>query len=321
LVRGACHGHSVVRKGRRKLVDQPKIAERFYQAVHETSGSRKRSPFFYVLLVAVLLSVAFDAYIRYGTVPRFQKEKNELVTMVHDLKRQHNEIQATVEDKDNEIFRLETLLGPFETAALRRYPGVVEEALDNLGDDLEKEDGELTDLKETSGQQKKRLKRLEREIAKHQEEVANLKGRIAKLEAAKAEQTKEIALLSAINEYVEVATWDMAGKAILWNSQELETPVSGWDKDYRKKPGVGENQWECGSAALYHYREVMEQYPKYPFTYYVLAKCLHTKGEPAWEEYATKAVGILKKTTRLSGHASDHDNALIELSAFLEAIE
>jgi hypothetical protein len=241
-----------------------------------------------------------------------------MVTMARDLKRQHNELQATMEDKDNEIFRLKTLLEPLETAALRRYPGAAEEALDRLGDDLDKEEDELSDLKETSGQQKRRMKRQERDIAKHQEEVANLTGRIAKLEAEKTEQAKEIATLSAINEYVEVATWNMAGNAILWNSQELETPVSGWGKDYRKKRGVEENQWECGSAALYHYREVMDQYPKYPFTYYALAKCLHAKGEPAWEEYAKKGVAILKKTTRLSGHASDHDGALVELSAFLE---
>jgi hypothetical protein len=124
-----------------------------------------------------------------------------------------------------------------------------------------------------------------------------------------------------MNEYTHVATWNMAGKAILWNSKELETPISGWDTDYRKKGPIGESEWECGSAALYHYRDVMEQYPKYPFTYYALAKCLRIKGEPAWEEYATKAVTILKKTTRLYGHASDHDDALVELSTVLEAIE
>lgn len=305
------------------MAEQPKIAERFHQVVHETSHpGGKRSAFYYILLVVLLVTVVVDVYMRYGTVRRIQKEKNELATMVRDLKRQTKELQKSAEDKDNEIFRLETLLAPFEAAALGRYPGVVEEALDKFGDDLEKEEDELTDLKETSGQQKNRLKGMERDIAKHRKEVANLKKRIAELQAEKVEQTKEIALLSAIHEYVEVATWNMDGEAMLWNSQKLETPVSGWDKDYRKKkPIIEDNQWECGSAALYHYREVMEQYPKFPFTYYVLAKCLHAKGEPAWEEYAAKAVAILKKTTRISGHSSDHADALVELSAFLEAID
>jgi hypothetical protein len=65
----------------------------------------------------------------------------------------------------------------------------------------------------------------------------------------------------------------------------------------------------------------MDQYPKYPFTYYVLAKCLHAKGEPSWEEYARKCVAILRKTTRLAGHDSAHDDVLVELSAFLEALK
>ena len=130
----------------------------------------------------------------------------------------------------------------------------------------------------------------------------------------------EISMLSAMGEYVEVATWDMNGMAMLWNSQEVKTPVSNWAKSYRQR-GMAETQWDCGSAALYHYREIMDQYPKYPFTYYVLAKCLHAKGEPVWEEYAKTGVSILKRTTRLSGHASDHDDVLIELSALLEAKE
>jgi hypothetical protein len=302
-------------------VEQPKIAERFHQAVEETTSLGKRSPLFYILFIAVILTVGFDVYVRYGKIPKLAKEKNGLVTMVRNLKRNNNELQVTVEEKENEVFRLKTLLGPFENAALRRYPGVPEEALDKLGDDLDKEKGELSDLKETSSQQKSELGRLKTDTGKQKKEISSLKGQISKLEQKKAEQAKEISMLSAMGEYVEVATWDMDGMAMLWDSQEVKTPVSNWAKNYRDQRGIANAQWDCGSAALYHYREVMDQFPKYPFTYYVLAKCLHAKGEPAWEEYARTGISILKKTTRLSGHASDHDDALIELSAFLEAME
>ena len=117
-------------------MEQPKIAERFQQAVKETTNLGKRSPLFYILFVAVILTVGFDAYVRYGNIPQLEKEKNGLMTMVRNLKKSNNELQVTVEEKENEMFRLKALLGPFEAAALRRYPGVPEEALDKLGDDF-----------------------------------------------------------------------------------------------------------------------------------------------------------------------------------------
>lgn len=303
------------------MAEQPKIAERFQQAVDKTSSARKKSAFFYVIWLAVILAVGFDIYIRFEKVPVLQDEKVALIKTSQDLESKLSHLRVNMEQKDDAIFRMKTLLGPFEKAAQLRYPGPTEVALDKLGDDLINEKGGINNLKETSSKQQEEIKNLRRQKTKRVKEIAGLKEKITSLEQQKAEQNKEIATLTDAGQYVAVATWDMDGNATLWDSRQIKTPVSGWIKDFRRKKDAHGPGWECGSMALYHYREVMEAHPKYPFTYYVVAKCLQAKAEPSWKEYAEKGVAIFKKTTRLPIHATDHDDALVELSALLKAKE
>jgi cell division protein FtsB len=292
-------------------VEQPNIAKRFQEAVDETTSVKKRSPLFYVLILLLILAVSFDAYVRYGKVLQLQKEKKTLVATSRELMGKVNDFEEMVMKKDNEMFRLKTLLGPLETVALQRYPGDPEEALDKLGDHLDKEKDNFSQQEELTGQQRKEIKKLKRDNVNKRREVSKLKKEISK-------QKGEIAALSEMNEYIDVATWMWDGRIRLWDSQVANSPVAGWAKTFRQKRVSGKPQWKCGSTALFHYREMVEEYPKYPFPYYVLAKCLHAKGEKSWKEYARNGVSILEKTTRISGHASDHDDILAELQALLE---
>jgi len=60
------------------------------------------------------------------------------------------------------------------------------------------------------------------------------------------------------------------------------------------------------------------KYPRYPFPYYFLAKCLRKLKQDAWRDYAEEAIRILEKTTNIPGHDPGHDDALRELRALLK---
>jgi len=299
-------------------VEQPKIAKQFYDAVNQSSGFRKRSPLFYVLLIVAITLLGTDTYVRYQAVPGLRKRNADLLEKVRRLERRLDQLQAGIEQKDNDIFRLKTLLAPFEKAAMKRYPGAVEEALDRLSDELDHNRGELADLHHSRETQQKEINKLKRQRLKDQKQIAELKGQLVKLEEQYAEQQRRLSDLSDLNAYLSVATWDQDGDAILWKGQRVETPVSGWMKGFRKQDDTEKMAWQCGSSALFHYREVMDAHPAYPFPYYVVAKCLEARGESSWKDYAKKGVSILEKTTRISGHAPDHDDALADLSALLK---
>lgn len=73
----------------------------------------------------------------------------------------------------------------------------------------------------------------------------------------------------------------------------------------------------CGPETEAKYREVIEKYPKFPFTYYSLAVCLHSRGDETWRAYARNANEILEKTTIINGHNEGHDQAMEELLKLL----
>ncbi len=301
-------------------MEQPNIAKRFHQVVNETSRGRKHSPIWYLLLVILILVVGFDAYMRYGMIPQLRREKDALVTTVRELGAMVTELQQEIRAKDDDIFQLKTQLDPFEMAAFRRYPGTGEEALEKLAEVLEKEKEEFLGLKETSGSQKKEISRLKSKNLNLQGKLSKLNRQLVELEEANSQQKTEISILSDLGKYAEVATWTLDGRKKTSDSQMEDSPVAGWAKGLRRDDGGSQAEWECGSMALYQYRDMMEKHPEFPFPYFVLAQCLHARGEPSWQEYAQKGVNILQRTTRIKGHAPDHDNALVELNSLLEQL-
>ena len=65
------------------------------------------------------------------------------------------------------------------------------------------------------------------------------------------------------------------------------------------------------------YREIIQQFPRFPFAYLALAESLRHRGNPNWRDYANKAVSILHKTTKIEGHDHGHDDALHTLEWYL----
>lgn len=299
-------------------MEQPKIAKQFYEAVNQGSGFKKRSPLFYILLIVAIAFLAADTYLRYQGVPGLRKQNAELIKKTRILEHSLDQLRAGIEQKDNNIFRLKTLLDPFEKVAMKRYPGGAEQALDRLSDELAQGRGKPADAYPSREKQQKEINTLKRQRLKDQKQIAELKGLLVKLEEQYAEQQRRLSELSDLSQYLSVATWNQEGDAILWEGQSVETPASGWLKGYREQDNAQKMAWQCGSSALFHYRETMDAYPQYPFPYYVVAKCLQARGEISWKDYAEKGVAILEKTTRIPGHAPDHDDALADLSALLK---
>ena len=73
-----------------------------------------------------------------------------------------------------------------------------------------------------------------------------------------------------------------------------------------------------GQEAEHRYRNVIQKFPKFPFGHYFLAICLRERGDDEWRDHARKAVDVLKITTRIDGHNSNHDEVLEKINAWLE---
>jgi hypothetical protein len=220
------------------------------------------------------------------------------------------ELQARLEslnqqDKDNaaQLAALRAQLEPFQKVANLRYPGD-EAALAKLHEDLTKQEVQIMDLGQTADEQKKTIGSLQKLSENQKKEIAGLKNKLAEMENQMDAQ--------------EVATWTFEGQMRLWNGQFIDGPVAGWIDSYKEEKTGEASQWSCASEAIFHYREIMEGYPKYPFPYYVLSQCLKTQGETSWKGYANKGLVILKKTTKIPGHVQDHDRILGELQNLLD---
>jgi hypothetical protein len=65
------------------------------------------------------------------------------------------------------------------------------------------------------------------------------------------------------------------------------------------------------------YHAVISQNSRFPFGYFALAESMRNRGDPAWRQYAEKAVSILEKTTTIEGHDASHDDALATMHKYL----
>jgi len=127
--------------------------------------------------------------------------------------------------------------------------------------------------------------------------------------------------VDAIKEYTEISKMDFSGSPYnlappLQYSSALTKMLEGC---YDKK----ENAYYplCGDDVEETYKKVIENFPKFPFSYYGLASCLKNKGDASWKSYAEKAVDIFKKTTSIDGHNDQHDQALKILQNWLNMAE
>jgi len=75
--------------------------------------------------------------------------------------------------------------------------------------------------------------------------------------------------------------------------------------------------YKCDDVSLTVYKNVIDNYPNFPFSYFALAQCKKQKNQSDWKNYAIKAIEIFKITTQIGGHKSEHDGALNILNNYL----
>lgn len=123
--------------------------------------------------------------------------------------------------------------------------------------------------------------------------------------------------VDAIRDFAGMAELNPLGKKFLTGntisystkiSKIMDGAISVDDKKY---------EFKCTDAALRYYEQAIDEYPKFPFSYYALAFCLRQRQNPKWTEYAKKAQGILSKTTEIDGHHDTHDQALQKIETWL----
>jgi hypothetical protein len=116
--------------------------------------------------------------------------------------------------------------------------------------------------------------------------------------------------IDAVKKYSDVARMDPLGKQFdVGSGLQENTPISvllegTW------QPIAGQFVFSTDAAAEKKYREVVEKFPTFPFAYVYISDCLRVRNDPAWKEYANKAIDILEKTTSLAAHKVQHDQAL-----------
>jgi hypothetical protein len=299
-------------------VEQPNIAERFQKAIEETKGVRRRSPLFYLLLLLVVVVVGHDVYVTFQKVPGLQEENTRLKGAWTELEKTTVRLSETAKQQESDLLELKARLSPFQTVAQRRYPDAQDQALARLQEEIDKQEAELVNPGEVKDNRRKEITKLKKTNAEQKKQISDLKKRLAKIEKESVARTVKTEQPKDLGRYSEVAMWTIDGRMKLPNGQFVDSPVAGWSDTYRQEKPGEPARWKCGSAALFHYREVMEKYPEFPFPFSVLAQCLKAKGEPSWQEYAKKGLSVLEETVKIPGHVSDHDDALAQLETLLD---
>ncbi len=121
--------------------------------------------------------------------------------------------------------------------------------------------------------------------------------------------------ISDVKKYSYVSTLSIYGSPYdMQGPVKLNTSISRLMEDL-----LSENKethiitWKCDETAIAKYKQAIELDSNFPFSYYALAGCLRKQSNPAANEFAKKALEILKVTTTIAGHHLNHDQALEDI--------
>jgi len=67
------------------------------------------------------------------------------------------------------------------------------------------------------------------------------------------------------------------------------------------------------------YRQIIAEYPRFPFAYLALVETLRNESKPEWREVAQKGLDIFKRTTAIAGHNRARDEGLATLEKYLSS--
>jgi len=152
------------------------------------------------------------------------------------------------------------------------------------------------------------ITKLQTQIYSYQDSIEKKDSRIAELENT----------TNSILGYSYVARLDIRGTTgVAGRGLTETTPISKLMK-HALVEEKGKLLVKCDTKSTETYYQVISKFPRFPFSYYALAVCLHKQKDDSWKEYAMKAIEILDNTTILSDHNQNHEEALKELKGLLK---
>lgn len=124
------------------------------------------------------------------------------------------------------------------------------------------------------------------------------------------------AILQATRDYYSEAQLNMLGKLFPDGQVIFNTPISQALEGTFTMNGTSFTFKE-DAASESKYRDVINKYPKFQFTYWNLASVLRNRNDPSWKGYVERAFEILEKTTLVAGHHAHHDLVLKQAKTLL----
>lgn len=123
--------------------------------------------------------------------------------------------------------------------------------------------------------------------------------------------------MDALREYSDVALLTFNGSQFVGGDILFNSPLTRILEGTYTQISPNRYRRVCTSESIQKYHQAINEFPRFPFSYYWLALCLRDSGNPEWQTYAESAYSIFEKTTRIAGHQSSHDEALNYLNELL----
>ncbi len=188
-------------------------------------------------------------------------------------------------------------------------------------DDAEIAKKEVVDLSKKEQHLRQKLDDVENTNSMAQSQIANLieKNRNLHQQLEDTEKSANAAKkqINDLSEYGEVATYTFDGDQESGQFLSPFTPVSKWAQGYLTMSN-DDYLFNCNPDAMKHYKEIINQYPKFPFPYLALSVCLLKHRDSSWEKYTMKAKSILEITTNIPLHCKAHDLWLKQVNKILD---
>jgi hypothetical protein len=163
-------------------------------------------------------------------------------------------------------------------------------------------------------------------IRKHIENQANkinLVATEAKLALNNIKAVQDV--INSMKMYGSIAKITFDGQINLGGGLSVHSPLHDWNGefvsmtiDHEKGTYKINFNNSCTPMALDQYKLIIKKYPFWPFSHFVLAYCLKSKGDRSWKEQANIALKILQKTTAIPNHNPAHSAVLKEVEKLLQ---
>ena len=248
---------------------------------HKWSDKRTRR---YRQVRAILVFLLFASTAATVAVVRNQSHESrgradQLSAMRTDAARQASEAARSIAAARGQIASLEAeirslrlQLDPFVKAATARFPQLEpSSALQRLSDDLS---------------------------------ALSVKTRRLEGEAQFLRQQVE-----SVRDYSDVARLTFNGSEYVGGDITFSSPLTKIMEGTFTEVSPGRYRRVCTDAAVAKYKKAIQEFPRFPFSYFWLALCLRDRGESPWQPHARSAYSIFEPTTQIAGHQVSHDEA------------